>query len=198
MLQRHRGSNGWNAFSRVLLALDQPWLREKARSNQRAGGQNKGSSKLPEADRLDVRSEIAAAAGVSAGNVTKVKQLLTTAVPEVLQALRSGEIRIHRASQWSKLPRRQQAEMLSSYREEKGVKKIISGLLSRHSTKDLPTVPDPGSLLSRLSALSSTEPGSVSVVVIKHSGKTVYVTKELLQSLPPYQEVIPICSSESR
>ena len=71
LLQKHRRSNGLNDFSRILLALElEPWFKEKARSNQRAGGRNKGSSKLTEAERLDVRSEIAAAAGVSVGNVS--------------------------------------------------------------------------------------------------------------------------------
>jgi hypothetical protein len=65
LLRRHLRSNGLSAYSRILLALDlEPWFREKARSNQRAGGQNKGLSKLTEAERLDVRIEIAAIAGV--------------------------------------------------------------------------------------------------------------------------------------
>src|SRR5205823_5438100 len=60
LLDRHRRSNGLNDFSRILLALElEPSFRERARLNQRVGGQNKGSSKLTEAERLDVRSEIA-------------------------------------------------------------------------------------------------------------------------------------------
>src|SRR5205085_67717 len=74
LLQRHRRAYALNDFCRILLALDlEPWFKEKARSSQQAGGQDKGSSKLTKAERLDVRSEIAAAAGVSAGNVSKVK-----------------------------------------------------------------------------------------------------------------------------
>src|SRR5437762_7550704 len=43
ILSCHRRSNGLNAFSRILLALElEPSFREKARSNQQAGGQNKG------------------------------------------------------------------------------------------------------------------------------------------------------------
>jgi len=58
----HRRSNGLNAFSRILLALELELdFKKKARSNQRSGGQAKGSSNLTEADRVDVRSEIAAA-----------------------------------------------------------------------------------------------------------------------------------------
>jgi hypothetical protein len=45
LIQNHLPSRGLKPFSRVLLALDlEPSLREKARSNQQAGGQNKGSS----------------------------------------------------------------------------------------------------------------------------------------------------------
>jgi hypothetical protein len=76
LLQRHRRSAGLNAYCRILLALDlERSLREQARSNQRTGGLSKGSSNLTEAYRLDVRHEIARVAGVSAGNVTKVKKI---------------------------------------------------------------------------------------------------------------------------
>ncbi len=76
LLYRHQRVQGLNAFCRILLALDlEPWLREQARLNQSDGGRTKGSSILTEAERVDVRSEIAASAGVSVGNVTKVKQI---------------------------------------------------------------------------------------------------------------------------
>ena len=81
LIQRHGRSGHLNAFCRILLALElEPWLTEQARSHQKAGGENKGSSKLTEADRLDVRSRIAAVAGASTGNVTKVKQLPSESV----------------------------------------------------------------------------------------------------------------------
>jgi hypothetical protein len=93
ILQSHRRSNGLNDFIRILLALElEPGFKEKARPNQRVGGQNMGSSNLTEAGTLDVRCEIAAAAGVSAGNVSKVKQLTAAAHPAIVQVLRSGEI----------------------------------------------------------------------------------------------------------
>ena len=154
LLQKHRRSNGLSDFNRILLALElEPWFKEKARSNQQAGGRNKGSSKLTEAGRLDVRSEIAAAAGVSVGNVTKVKQLTITAHSEVLQALRSREISIHRAWGWSKMPPDKQREELRFHQSERGVKKTIRTLVSRHRRKSLPAVPDLGNLAGQLSAL---------------------------------------------
>ena len=39
-----------------------------------------------------MRAEFASTSGVGAGNVTKVKQLLQTAIPAVRDALRLGEI----------------------------------------------------------------------------------------------------------
>jgi len=199
LIQRHLKSNGLNAFSRIVLAMElEPSFREKARSNQRAGGQNKGSSNLTEAERLDVRSEIAAAAGVSVGNVTKVKQLTMNPAPELLQALLSGEISIHRAWKWSTESRRKQTEALRSYRGQKGVNKTIRDLISRHKSGSLPSVPDPASVLRRLWALDPSELHSVNFSVIKTAGKAIYVTEELLQSLRPDQEVIPACATNNR
>ena len=104
LLWKSRRSNGLNAFSRILLALDlEPGLREKARSNQQAGGQNQGSSKLTEGERLDVRSEVARAASVSTGNVTKVKQIMKTPNPKITEALRANQTSIHKAWQWRQL-----------------------------------------------------------------------------------------------
>lgn len=98
LLETHRRSNGLNGFERVLLALElEPVLKDKARSNQKSGGQNKGSSKLTEVERVDVRSEIAAIAGVSVGNVTKVKQIMNSACPQLLLAVRNGKVSIHQA-----------------------------------------------------------------------------------------------------
>ena len=154
LLQKHRRSNGLNAFSRILLALDlEADFREKARSNQQAGGQNKGSSKLTEAERLDVRSKIAVAAGVSVGNVTKVKQLTTTAHSDLLQALRGGEISIHRASLWCKDSPERQREELRSYYSERGIKKTIRTLVSRHRSKSSPRASDLGNPAKQLAAL---------------------------------------------
>jgi hypothetical protein len=88
LLQRHRRSNGLNDYSRIMLALDlEPELSEKARTNRQIGGQQKGWSNLTKAEIVHVRSEIAKAAAVSVGNVTKVKQLNAGCVPEIKTAL---------------------------------------------------------------------------------------------------------------
>jgi hypothetical protein len=77
LIQIHRPSWGLNSFGRILLALDlEPLLQEKARSNQQIGGRHKGLSSLTKAQKVDRRSELAEAAGVSSGNIRKVKQLI--------------------------------------------------------------------------------------------------------------------------
>jgi hypothetical protein len=57
LLQRHLGSNRLNAFCRILLARElEPWFKKKALANQIAGGENKVSSKLTEAERVSHRT----------------------------------------------------------------------------------------------------------------------------------------------
>jgi hypothetical protein len=193
LIQRHGRSDHLSAFCRLLLALElEPWLTEQARSHQKAGGQNKGSSKLTEADRLDVRSRIAAVAGVSVGNVTKVKQLIGAADSELLQALRNGEVRIHRAWLWRKMSLQEQRRALMSYRSERGVRKTIRDLLSKHVLNRpagrAAALEMPG-LVRRLSQLAALQLGFVTVAVVKLPGKTVFVTEELLQTLPAQEEL---------
>jgi hypothetical protein len=59
------------------------------------------------------------AAGASVGNVSKVKHLLTAANLGLLEALRSGEISIHRAWLWSQGTPEEQREALVTTSERK-------------------------------------------------------------------------------
>jgi hypothetical protein len=134
ILQTHRRPEWLNAFSRVHLALElEPWFREKARANQSAGGKDKVSSKLTEDRRLDCRKQIAALAGVCTGNVTKVKQILDSAgAQQLIAALRSGEIRVHRAWTLRKLSTRERESALGYQRFKKRSCERLRKLLSRN------------------------------------------------------------------
>ena len=67
ILTHHQTRRGWNAFVRICLALTlKPYFQQRALDNMRAGGKYKGLANLPEAQRIDVRQEIASAAGVGA------------------------------------------------------------------------------------------------------------------------------------
>jgi hypothetical protein len=197
ILRTHQRSSGLNSFNRIMLALDlEPSFQKQARSNQRAGGQYKGSSNLTEADKLDVRSEIAAAAGASVGNVSKVKRLRAAAYFELLEALRGGEISIHRAWKWCQAPAVEQCEALWQYRTERGIKKTIRELVSRHRSKNTPTPPDLANLVTRLAALRQNQLNSVKVGVIKNAGKAIYLTEELALTLDFQQ--MTLCEASNR
>ena len=91
MLDKHRPADRLNAFCRIAMALAlEPYWRARARQRQCQGGAEKLSSTLTKASAIDVRAEIARAAGVGAGNVTKVKQLLETTIPAMRDAPARG------------------------------------------------------------------------------------------------------------
>src|SRR3954467_15790658 len=184
LLQSHRRSNGLNDFGRIVLALDlEPFLQQKARSNQQSGGQHKGSSNLTEAHRLDVRTGIAAAAGVSTGNVTKVKQLLAAAHSDILQAVRVGEISIHRAWLWSRESPQRQRDSLRLHQSEKGVRKAIRQLVSPHLLANPPPALGLDDLVRSLRPLDTVGPTPITVAVIATPGKGIFVTEELFCTL---------------
>jgi len=184
ILRTHQRSKGLNSFNRTVLALDlEPLFQEKARSNQRIGGQNKGSSNLTEAERLDVRAELAAAAGVAVGNVTKVKQILTAVHHDLLEALRTGEVSIHRAWGWRQETPEEQRNLLLHYRSERGIKKTIRELVSRHRSKKSSLSLDLTNVACRLSALRPNQLTSVKVGIVKSSGKALYLTEALAAAL---------------
>ena len=70
ILKNHRPQRGWNAFVRIRLALKlESLFQQRALDNMRAGGKYKGWANLPDLQRIDVRQEIARAAGVGFRNV---------------------------------------------------------------------------------------------------------------------------------
>jgi ParB-like chromosome segregation protein Spo0J len=192
LIQSHRPSRGLNAYSRILLALDlEPFLQEQARANQRAGGQNKNSSDLTEADRLDVRSEIAAVAGVSTGNVTKTKQLRKTAHPRVEKAVRTGEISIHKAWQWSRSLPQQQARHLEEYQSRKGTNQTSWRRIQKHVARLSPTQlipPSLGDLLKPIVSDRSAALDSIVVTEVDAPGCIAYLTKAALFTLRSIKE----------
>jgi hypothetical protein len=201
ILNHCKPQQGWNAFVRIQLALTlEPTFQRRALDHMKAGGKYKGSSKLTEPERLDVRSEIAVAAGACVGNVTKVKQLLATACGDLQDALRNGELRIHRAWLWRDMSAENQRRALMAYRSDKGVKKTIRRLVSKHKPKDPVLVEglELAGLARRLSRLQSPQLDSVTVAVINVPGEAVFVTAELLQLLPAQEELLISCVAESR
>jgi hypothetical protein len=187
LIQTHRPLRGLNSYCRTLLALDlAPYLQEAARTNQRIGGQSKGSSNLTEAQKIDVRSKTAASAGVSSGNVRKVGQVSTSAPPSVQHALKSSEIRVHKAWQWSRLSPQEQVRKLEEYRSQKGTNQTSRRLIQKHVARMSPTRLLPSTLSDVLEPLIPSGLARLSSIVVSEvdaPGQIAYFTKEALQTL---------------
>jgi hypothetical protein len=197
LLRMHRPSIGYNDYIRILLALElEPFLRKKARLNQQAGGRRKLPSKLTKAETIDVRKQMAAAADVSVGNVTKVRQLREKAPKEILHALRSGEVSIHRAWLWSHEAADKQLENLRLRRIERGIRRKSKVLVAEHRAEILPvsgdscslTILDVVELVDRVSAMSNDRLsgfGPLDIGLLNVPGNGIYMTLELYQALKP-------------
>ncbi len=178
IIQTQRRSRGLNSFSRIRLTLElEPSLRARARANQQTGGRNKGSSNLTKAGNLEVRQEIARIAGVSVGNVTKVKQIIDTGDLAVIRALRAGEITIHRA--WSLT----KDSKLRFDQSEQGILKTVRRLISAQISGESPFLHDLGDLSSIAPALQVVEKSSVKVLSIKTPGRIMFLTEDLARTL---------------
>jgi len=187
LIQRHRPSQGLNAFNRAVLALDlEPSLQETSRANQQWGGQHKGSSSLTEAQTIDVRSEIAGDAGISAGTLDKVRTVVRSAAPKIREAARAEEVSIHMASQWCRLSVHQQLNELEEYRGRKGTNQTSRRLIQKHAAKLAPTQLIPcslGDVLKRFVSNRSPALDSIVVAEIDAPGTIAYFTKNALRTL---------------
>ena len=176
----HSRSGQLNAFCRVTLALGlESSLREAALERSSSGSNAPHSPSLTKR-RLDVRREIASLAGVSTGNVTKVKQLLNAAIPEILKALCEGAVSIHRAWSWCGWPARRQRDALWAHQNRADIDHTIRRLIARHSQEqsDGSTVTDSKVVLDRLS-----KEENLVMHVVDVPGRAVVVTRQLYADL---------------
>ena len=160
ILTHHQTRCGWNAFVRIRLALTlEANLQQRALDHMRAGGKHKDLANLPDAQRIDVRQEVAKAAGVCPRNVANVKALLKLAHPRVIEALRDGTLTINRALQLCKFPRAKQLEQFIRYSEERATNKVIRRSIARPrgEKSSLEVLP----LLDSLRQQEARKPGSV-------------------------------------
>jgi hypothetical protein len=132
IISHHQPQREWNAFIRIRLALKlEPYFQKRALDNMRAGGKYKGWANLPEAQQIEVRQEIARAAGVGARNVSNVRTILQSAHPRLIEALRNSTLTINRAIQFCKLPRAEQLEQFIRYSTERATNKVIRQSIAR-------------------------------------------------------------------
>jgi hypothetical protein len=153
-------------------------LQQRAVDNMRAGGKYKGWANLPDAQHIDVRQEIARAAGVGARNVSNVRTILLTAHLRLIEALRDNTLTINRAIQFCKLPRAEQLEQFIRYSEERATNKVIRRSIPK--PKEEKASPDVVALLDALQHQEARRPGSVAVRVGRHKRTVVLIGQDLI------------------
>jgi ParB-like chromosome segregation protein Spo0J len=142
VLERARSRNWLNAYCRIELALclEQSFLN-KAKDHQRAAGCEKQLAKLPEAERIDVRKELARLAGCSEGSVRKVRFILSHGIRRLQEESRRGSITIHAAWKVAKLRSDDQERELAGKATKKRQARRVSQQLARApvNAKDVPS-----------------------------------------------------------
>jgi hypothetical protein len=178
ILTYHQTRRGWNDFVRICLALKlELHFQQRARDNMSAGGKCKGSANLPDAQRIDVREEIAGIAAVCPRNVSNVKTILAVAHPRLKEALQNGTLKINRAIQLCKLPRAEQLEQFIRYSEERATNKVIRRSIAR--PKEEKTSLDVAAVLDALQQQEVRQPGSVAVRVGRQKRTVVLIGQDL-------------------
>jgi hypothetical protein len=198
----HRRLAGLPAFSRVKLAVPlAKSLKEKALQHQQNGGKNKGSSKLTEAQRIDVRKKIAAIIGISVGTLSHASDVLKNGEREVLQALHNGQVKIDRAWRWSKQSKMRQRENLRLYCRRRGMervaKKLIAKQLKRFKSKRLPAhrwkSVSSSEIVGRLGCLPPEVLRAVDVIFIKAPAPILAISEDIAQRAG-FREEAPSCN----
>lgn len=179
-----------------MLAWDlEPMLIEKARANKQLGGREKGWSNLTKAEQVHVRSEIAKAAAVSTGNVTKVKQLNQTCVSELTVALYNDEISIHWAWKLRNESPEDQRDALGRFRFETGLLKDVRTLTARRQRTCSVAPQDANDLVHGLTQFASEKLRALRVGVVKGTRPEIFITKELVRIIGMEQR--PLCNQNA-
>ena len=185
ILAYHKPRRGWNAFVRIRLALIlEPDLQQRALDNMRAGGRYKGLANLPEALHMDVRHQIAAAAGVGTRNVSNVKTIRRNAHPRLIAALLNGALTINRAMKFCKLHKAEQLEHFLRYSEDREASKVIRRSITRSKKEKISL--GVGAVLDALQQQEARQPGSVVVQVGRFQRTVILLGQDLLTG--PYSQ----------
>lgn len=113
MVDNQRGRRNLNDFQRTELQLKKKTaIAAKAKLNQ--GARTDILTDLSKGiEPVNARAEIAEAAGVSEGTVSKVERIQETAAPELIVALRESKVSINAAADVATLPKAEQVELVA-------------------------------------------------------------------------------------
>jgi hypothetical protein len=153
---------------------------------------------LTEAEKVEVRKEIAGAADVSVGTLSHALEVLKSGDPEILRALCNGEIKIDRAWRWSKESRVCQCENLKVYRRHRGMERVAERLVARQVKKLKSKRRSAGrwknatlsETIGRLGSLAPQALGAVDVIFIKASVPILALSEDIAQRLGFREEAL--------
>ena len=183
VIRRHRTSEGLNDYGRIVLALGlEPYFRDRSDRPRPAPSGMKPSSNLTNVGRRDVRKDIAGEAGVSTGNVTKVKQILESVMSDVRERLLRGEVSIHRAWQWRTLSASGQRDALWEHLHHGAIKKTIGRLVRAHAD-DRPPARSVDVATIVLGGLAIYDAADITVAVAEVPGRAIVVTRACYDEL---------------
>jgi hypothetical protein len=129
-----------------------------------------------------VRKDIASVAGVSTGNVTKVKQLVDPVIPAIRERLLRGDVSIHQAWQWRTLSDKEQRDALWAHLNRRDLKATIRQLVRNHTKS--PTPSDQVDIaLTVVRGLATFDPTDLTVAVVDVPGRAVVVTRACYEEL---------------
>jgi len=187
ILQKNRRRNGWNAFCRIMTALElEPILRAQARNNQVIGGEKKLLSNLTKAQQKHVRTKQSKLADTCPAYIDYSKRIRDDADDSVIRALERGEVPIYWAWKLLKFSKPEQKEMLEGRRIQKSVQQA----LPRHRRK--PVSIDPKKTRRLLRALEALKPDEMKCSVASIDEKVeirVAIEKQLFTSLQAQGEL---------
>jgi hypothetical protein len=105
----------------------------------------------------------------------------------LLQAVRTREVSINLADKWSHEPHVRQQEYLRRRRIERGLKRTARNLVAKHVARLSPSTLEREVIqfLDLVGLLN--DAGFIEVEIVDAPGRTIFVTKELIDSLKPRQ-----------
>jgi hypothetical protein len=141
MIDQHLGRRSVSDFQRGVLALRKREILERRRSERMAQPKQKtapqaegetAAAPLPEPAPLKKRSDVAKAARLSSSQVVAIEKIHTQAVPEVVAAVKSGDISLGTAAAVASLPAdEQKAAALAGKAELKQAAKRVRDVKPR-------------------------------------------------------------------
>lgn len=121
MIDNHLARRSVSDFQRGMLALRKKEIvaaRARVPDSDQSDSSGSANNATPAVKLIQSRQDVARVAGISSNAINQIAKIQKTAVPELVQALRSGTISINAAAAIASLPSTQQVAAVAGGRKE--------------------------------------------------------------------------------